>query len=60
VRGGDRRWLKRNTRKKRLATRDDDNDDDDNNNNNNVNFLIIFRDTKKVEQYNSISSIYIK
>jgi hypothetical protein len=32
--GGDHRWFKRSTRKKRPVTRDDDDDDDDNNNNN--------------------------
>ena len=45
--GGDHRWFKRSTGKKRLVTRDDndddddgddgDDDDDDNNNNNNNN-----------------------
>ena len=35
--GGDHRWFKRSTGKKRPGTGDDD-DDDDNNNNNNISY----------------------
>jgi hypothetical protein len=34
--GGDHRWFKRSTRKKRPVTRDDDNNNNNNNNNNNI------------------------
>jgi hypothetical protein len=43
VSGGDQRWFKRSTGKKRPVTRDEDDeyddDDDDNNNNNNNNWI---------------------
>jgi hypothetical protein len=39
--GGDHRWFKRSTRKKRPVTRDDVNNNNNNNNNNNIIIIII-------------------